>query len=207
MIFKTLIVGPYATNCYIVGSDKSRKAIVIDPGDQENQILSMLQKLRLELSLIVITHSHFDHTGAVKAVKEATGAQMAIHEDGAGGIGGLMAGLLAGSTQKSMKADIILRDGDTIDIDDLHFKVIHTPGHSPDGISLYGHGIVFTGDALFNMGIGRTDFPGGNHARLIESIRNRLFCLPEDTLVFPGHGPESSIGYEKQRNPFLNGTF
>ena len=206
MIFKTFEVGPYQTNCYIVGSDTSKNAMVIDPGDQANLIISFIKKHDLKVSLIVITHSHFDHTGALKEVKEATGARVAIHEAEADGAKGIIAGLMAG-IQKAVKPDLVFKDGDTIDIDDLHFKVLHTPGHSPGGISLYGHGLVFTGDALFNMGIGRTDFPGCSHARLIESIKSKLLSLPDDTLVYPGHGPESSIGYEKQRNPFLNGTF
>ncbi len=206
MIFKTLAVGLYGTNCYILASDVSKKAMVIDPGDQAGQILSLINKLELEVELIVITHSHFDHIGAVKEVKEATGAQVAIHQDESDQAKGVLSGMMAG-LGKTVKPDRILNEGDTIDIDDMHFKVLHTPGHSPGGISLYGHGMVFTGDALFNMGIGRTDFPGSSHARLIESIRNKLLSLPDDTLVFPGHGPESSIGYEKERNPFLNGTF
>ena len=101
------------------------------------------------------------------------------------------------------KPDRLLKDGDTIDIDDLHFTVLYTPGHSPDGISIYGHGTVFTGDALFNYGIGRTDFPGCSYDQLMESIQNKLMTLPDNTVVYPGHGPSSTIGNERRGNPFL----
>jgi len=115
----------------------------------------------------------------------------------------MLSSMTGGSFSQLPKPDKLLKDGDKIDIDGLHFTVLHTPGHSPDGISLYGHGIVFTGDALFNYGIGRTDFPGCSYDQLMDSIQNKLMTLPDETIVYPGHGPSTTIGEERRDNPFL----
>jgi glyoxylase-like metal-dependent hydrolase (beta-lactamase superfamily II) len=163
--------------------------------------------LKLTIPLIVVTHTHPDHVAALKAVKEATGADFAIHETEAnatlGAMSRLMAAMAGGSFSQLPKPDRLLKDGDSIDIDDLHFVVLYTPGHSPGGISLYGHGVVFSGDTLFNYGIGRTDFPGCSHTQLMKSIADKLLTLPDDTVVYPGHGPETTIKNEKRGNPFL----
>jgi glyoxylase-like metal-dependent hydrolase (beta-lactamase superfamily II) len=209
MIVETLAVGIYATNCYIVGSESTKRGMIIDPGADSKAILSTVDEVKLSIGLIVVTHSHFDHIGAVKAVKEATGAEYAAHEalgDGAWQtISETLGNMISGSVGKPLKPDRVVKDGDVIDIDDLHFTVLHTPGHSQDGISLVGHGVVFSGDTLFNFGIGRTDFPGCSHARLIESIHKKLMTMPDETTVFPGHGPRTTIGAERKMNPFLHG--
>lgn len=209
MILKTLVVGSYGTNCYIIGSESSKRGMIIDPGAESKNILNEVNKLGLSIVLIVVTHSHFDHIGAIKAVKDATGAKIVLHEaEGEGvrqAIAQALGSVMAGSISKPAKPDKLLNDGDVIDIDDLHFTVLYTPGHSRGGISLVGHGVVFSGDTLFNMGIGRTDFPGCSEAKLMDSIYKKLMVLPDETIVFPGHGPETTIGDERKMNPFLHG--
>jgi len=207
MIFRHLVVGPLACNCYIVGDKTTKQGMVIDPGAEGRAILRAVSELGLSIKLIVVTHAHFDHVGAVPAVKEATGAQLAIHEADAsmrlGPFARMMASISGGSFSRSSQPERLLRDGDVIEIDSLRFTVLHTPGHSLGGISLYGHGMVFTGDTLFNYGVGRSDFPGCSHRQLIDSIKRKLMSLPDDTIVYPGHGPPTTIGEEKRGNPFL----
>ena len=206
MILEALTVGFIATNCYIVASEATRKGMIIDPGAEARTILKEVEKHQLKISLVVITHSHFDHLGAVKTVVEATGAKFAAGSGGqklAPGVFARMVSAMSGGSIKTIEPDLTLTDGDVIDIDDLHFKVLYTPGHSPDEISLYGHGVLFSGDTLFNSGIGRTDFPGCSFNQLEESIRNKLYTLPDNTVVYPGHGPETTIGDEKRGNPFI----
>jgi hydroxyacylglutathione hydrolase len=206
MIFEALTVGLISTNCYIVGSEITKKCMVVDPGGSANNILSKIQENKLIISLIVVTHSHFDHLGAVKAIKNATNAKFAV---GAAGekinpsAYVKMVSLMAGGSITVPEPDMFLADGDSIDIEDLHFKVLYTPGHSPDEICLYGQGILFSGDTLFNSSIGRTDFPGCSFEQLEDSIRSKLYTLPDNTVVYPGHGPETTIGNEKRGNPFV----
>jgi hydroxyacylglutathione hydrolase len=207
VILKTLAVGPLACNCYIVGSESSRKGIIIDPGAEAKRILKTVNDLGLMIPLIVVTHMHFDHVGALKPVKEETGAQFALHEAEAeanvGVFSRMLSSMTGGSFGQLPEPERLLKDGDIINIDDLHFTVLHTPGHSPGGISLYGNGIVFSGDSLFNYGIGRTDLSGASHAQLMYSIQNKLMTLPDETVVYPGHGPSTTIGEERRGNPFL----
>ena len=206
MIFIALTVGFYSTNCYIVGSDSTGKVVVIDPGADARTILKVCEDRKLSVELIIATHSHIDHLGAVSGIKSATGAKFAVGSGGEKTSPGTfmrMVGAVSGGSMKVPEPDMVLRDGDSIDIDDLHFQVIYTPGHSPDEISLYGHGILFSGDTLFNSGIGRTDFPGCSYKQLEQSIKNKLYTLPDETVVFPGHGPETTIGDEKRGNPFI----
>jgi glyoxylase-like metal-dependent hydrolase (beta-lactamase superfamily II) len=207
MILKLFTVGPFASNCYIVGSESSKRGIIIDPGAEAKLILKNVNDLGLTISLIVVTHMHFDHVGALTPVKEGTGAKFALHEAeteaGLGVFSRMLSSMTGGSFSQLPKPDRLLKEGDTIDIDDLSFTVLHTPGHSPGGISLYGNGVLFSGDTLFNYGIGRTDFPGCSYVQIMHSIRNKLMILPDDTIVYPGHGPATTIGEEKRGNPFL----
>jgi len=205
MILKKLVVGPLATNCYIVGSESSKEGMIIDPGDEAEVILRSVKDLGLKIRSIVLTHGHIDHIGALKEVKEATGAEVAIHTDDAQTLQGQSSSTLLGlSYPAPPPPDRLLKDGDSMDIGDLHFSVLHTPGHSPGCICLLGKGIIFSGDTLFNFGIGRYDLPGGNYSQLMNSIRNKLMTLPDDTAVYPGHGSDTTIGAERSGNPFLH---
>lgn len=176
--------------------------MVIDPGANARGILRDIEDLGLDIKFIVLTHGHVDHIGAVKEVKEATGAEVAIHPGDAGSLR-----RLSWSTIYNLSSppppDRLLQDGDRLEVGDLQFLVLHTPGHSPGGICILGHGVVFSGDTLFNSGIGRTDFPSGSYNQLMTSIHTRLMVLPDDTIVCPGHGPDTTIGTERRTNPFL----
>lgn len=207
MVIKMLTVGPFASNCYIVGSSSTKQGMIIDPGAEAGTILRTVQQMGLSISLIVATHSHMDHVGALRSVKEKTNAEFAIHEAEKGDAFAAPLRMLTSLGLTPIKSppqpDRLLKDGDQIEVGDLHFEVLFTPGHSSGGICLSGHGVVFSGDTLFNFGIGRTDFPGCSHERLIESIREKLMVLPDETLVYPGHGPPTTIGDERRGNPFL----
>jgi len=206
VILERLIVGPLASNCYIVGSEVTKEGMIIDPGDEADQFLSKVKDLQLDIKFIVLTHGHIDHIGAVKEVSEATGAEICIHPDDARSFQGKrMSGIVGFAYPAPPPADRLIRGGDDISVGDLHFLVLHTPGHTPGGICLLGHGVVFTGDTLFNHGIGRTDLPGGSYGQLLTSLHTKLMVLPDNTIVYPGHGPESTIGAERRGNPFLRG--
>ncbi len=204
MILKRLVVGPFAANCYLVGAEAGKEGMIIDPGDEAELILRNVKDLELDIKTILLTHAHIDHIGALKEVKEATGAEVSIHTDEAESLQGQpLSALFAISYPPPPPPDRSLADGDSIDIGSLHFGVLHTPGHSPGCICLPVEGVIFSGDTLFNYGIGRTDLPGGSYSQLMNSIRSRLMTLPDDTIVYPGHGPETTIGTERRGNPFL----
>ena len=207
MILRALELGPFASNCYIVGSEATHEGMIIDPGAEGEAILENARELGLDIKIIVVTHAHIDHVGVLGVVKDATGAPFAIHEAEADGeaMEGMarMLGMMPRSFRPPPKPDRLLKDGDILEVGDLSFTVIHTPGHSPGGISIYGHGVVFSGDTLFNFGIGRTDFPGCSYNKLMDSIHNKLMALPDETIVLPGHGPKTTIATERRYNPFL----
>ena len=208
VILRTLVVGPFACNCYIVGSESTKAGMIIDPGDDAKKILKTVGDLGLDIRLIVLTHGHIDHIGAIKEIKEATGAEVAIHGDDAEPLQGQYQSLVAMfglSHPTPPRPDMLLKDEGSLDISDLHFSVLHTPGHTQGGICLLGQGMVFTGDTLFNQGIGRTDLPGGDYDQLMNSIHTKLMTLPDNTVVYPGHGPETTIGAERRNSPFLRG--
>jgi len=203
LIVRKLTVGPYASNCYIVGSETTKEGMIIDPGAEAKEIMRTVEKLGLEIKLIVLTHRHPDHVGAAAQVKEATKAPMASHAECAKYLPQSPDYLYEPPYEGAPKPERILTDGDIIDIGDLHFKVLHTPGHTPCGISLYGEGHVFTGDTLFNYGIGRYDLIDGDYNALIKGIKTKLLTLPHETIVHPGHGPDSTIATEIRANTFL----
>jgi hydroxyacylglutathione hydrolase len=206
VIYRRLEIMPFGTNCYIVGATQSKKGMIIDPAGNAAGILNNISELDLAIELIVATHIHPDHVGAVCKIKETTGARFAVHSAEAELIPHYDYSRLAAfdsSYSPPPQPDMVLNDGDVIPVGEVSFKVVHTPGHSPGGICLLGYGLVFSGDALFQMSIGRTDGTGGNYGLLISSIRTKLMVLPDSTVVLPGHGPKTTIGFERQNNPFL----
>ena len=206
MILTRLVVGPLQVNCYILADEKTKEAVVIDPGDDAREILKLIKDKGLTVKYLVCTHGHFDHVGANKALKEATGAMLLVHEDDASlmASASMQSRAFGMNTMSSPKADRYVKHGDVIKAGEVSLKVLHTPGHSPGGISLLEQGMVFTGDSLFAGSIGRTDLPGGDLMTLLRSIKTNLMTLPDETKVFCGHGPASTIGEERRENPFLN---
>lgn len=200
-ILETILVGPLEVNCYIFGCKKTYEAAIIDPGDEDRKIKKRIKELGLVPKYVINTHGHPDHTGA----NGKFGLPILIHKLDAPFLGkmseeiSLMVGMLSGSPAASN----VLEDADKIDVGELSLEVIHTPGHSRGSISLKYEDIVFTGDTLFNQGVGRTDLPMGSWDDLINSLRKRLLVLPDETKIYPGHGPASTIGYEKLHNPFV----
>jgi len=205
LIIKKLTVGPIMANCFILGCEETREAVVIDPGDETDRILTALEESELNVKYIIDTHGHFDHVGGNKKLKDVTGADIMIHALDAPMLKHLSASAAAWglSADDSPSPDKTLEEGDTITFGNITLKVIYTPGHSPGGISLYTDGYVFVGDTLFEGSIGRTDLPGGDYNTLISNIQNKLFVLGDDVQVFTGHGPETTIGKEKSFNPFV----
>ncbi|MBI5062112.1 MAG: MBL fold metallo-hydrolase [Desulfatitalea sp.] len=204
MIIRSMPVGPLQANCFIVGCDATRQAAVIDPGGDADKILLALAKDKLTLKAIINTHGHFDHVSANKALKKASGADLMIHPLDAPMLAQLARGaaMWGMRSEDSPEPDRLLQDGDSVTVGQLQFKVLHTPGHTPGGISLHADKAVFVGDTLFAGSIGRTDFPGGDFDTLIRSIHTKLFTLPDDTAVYTGHMEATTIGKEKKYNPF-----
>ncbi len=205
MIIRQLAVGPLQANCFIVGCERTRQAAVIDPGDEADRILFALAERGLTVSHILNTHGHFDHVGANRRLKQSTGAPILIHA-----LDAPMLRLLARTAaawgmaaENSPDPDRLIDEGETVAVGDLRLQVIHTPGHTPGGVSFYADGCLFVGDTLFAGSVGRTDFPGGDFEALRRSIQEKLFRLPDEVRVFTGHGPETTIGEEKRTNPFV----
>ena len=206
MILQSLVVGPIMANCFIIGCEKTRKAAVIDPGDDSSRILMKLAEHKLTVEYIINTHGHFDHVGANRKLKEATGAKLIIHALDQSMLKVLSetSAAFGLSVENSPPPDQTVQDGDIIQFGEIILTVLHTPGHTPGGISLHTDGVVFVGDTLFAGSIGRTDFPGGDFNTLISSIRNKLYSLGDQVIVYTGHGPETTIGREKRSNPFAS---
>lgn len=203
MIVETRAVGALQGNCIILGDEESREAMVIDPGDEPDVIVDAVRRHGLHVKYIVCTHGHFDHVGAVGDIKAETGGLLVMHSDEreiyAAALD--MAAFWGFRIDPLPPPDTLVSEGDTLTLGKRTFQVIHTPGHSPGGICLYGENIVITGDTLFAGSVGRTDFHGGDMGKLKSSFR-RLMDLPDRTVVLSGHGPETTIGREKRENLF-----
>ena len=205
-----LVLGPVMTNCYIIKDLVSGQTVVIDPADQADRILKAVKDMDGTLSMILLTHGHFDHICAASELKEQTGAKLYA--------GAAEKELLADPCMNlsddygmflSLGADLWLKDGDIVGTDHLKFRVYETPGHTEGGVCYYleSEGLLFSGDTLFDHSVGRTDFPTGSMSTLIRSICGKLYVLPEETVVLPGHGEFTRIGTEMQENPFTAGGF
>jgi glyoxylase-like metal-dependent hydrolase (beta-lactamase superfamily II) len=207
MIFETLIVGPLGVNCFILGCALSSQGVVVDPGGDPDKIIAAITRLGLHISFVLNTHGHFDHVGGNRKILEFTGAEFLIHEGDVPYLSRAaeVAVKYGVTTENSPQPDRFLEDGMVLSFGNCRIDALHTPGHSPGGTCLYiaEEGLVITGDTLFAEGVGRTDFPGGSHDELIKSIRTKLLVLPDATRVYPGHGPETTIGHERRYNPYI----
>ena len=203
--YQLVVVGPLDTNCYLVYCDETRDCAIIDPGADADRIFPMVAEKELKPVLILNTHGHIDHVGANFDVKDKFGVPLCIHAlDGPmlEKIQEFELSLFLGA-RESPPPDRFLNDGDIISIGKSALRVLHTPGHTPGSISFLADEILFSGDTLFNGGVGRTDLPGGSTRDLEASIRDRILTLPPQTIVLPGHGPWTTVGEEKESNPFL----
>ena len=207
MIHEILPVGVLQCNCSIFGDEQSREAIVVDPGDNIEEILSVLQRNALTVKAIVITHAHIDHIGGAAKLKAATGAPVYMNQNDQELYDHLetQAAWLGTETPAQTEIDTNAREGDTLALGEAAFHVLHTPGHTQGSISLWipAENKLIAGDTLFRDSIGRTDLPGGDLRQILRSIHQKLMKLPEDATVVPGHGANTTIGREKARNPFL----
>jgi len=213
MILETFPVGPLRCNCTILGDEVTREAMVVDPGDNIPEILSRLQKHGLTLRQIVVTHAHIDHVGGAAQLRKLTGAPVIMNQQDLGLLGmmQMQAGWLGVPTPEVAPPDASAEDGLAVGLATLPAQVLHTPGHTPGSICLLFHfndqHLLLAGDTLFAGSIGRTDLPGGDGQQILRSLRERLLVLPDATRVLPGHGPETTIGEERQSNPFLQPKF
>ncbi|MGA2323812.1 MAG: MBL fold metallo-hydrolase [Sedimentisphaerales bacterium] len=205
-----LVLGEFENNCYIVrNNDSATECLVIDTALDVRELPAFLDQHKLSPVAVILTHGHIDHIAGVNALrKKFPSILIYIHKLDSEMLGDANVNLsiMAGSSFTAGKADRLIDEGDTIDKAGIRLRVIHTPGHTPGGICLYAEkdGIIFVGDTLFAGSIGRTDFPNGDMKKLIEGIKHKLLMLPDDTVVYPGHGPETTIGREKTDNPFLS---
>ena len=211
MVVKQYVVGIFAVFCYLIGDEETAEGLFIDPADDTKRLLSEAKSQGInKIKYIVNTHSHVDHIMGNAEMVKKTGAKIIIHEEDASGLVRTPPDLLEmfGATA-SPPADIQVKDGEIIQLGNVILKVLHTPGHSPGGMSLHLDGMVFTGDTLFVGSVGRTDFPGSSWDVLENSIRKKLYVMPGETVVFPGHNygstPTSTIQYERRHNPFVRG--
>jgi glyoxylase-like metal-dependent hydrolase (beta-lactamase superfamily II) len=209
MIVKRLVLGPVYTNCYFAACPQTRRAAVIDPGADAGEIVAQLAVRELTLDVVLLTHAHFDHIGAVADLLEVTRVPLAMHPgdlpllkvDGGAPLFGM-------SIRACPTPDVTLAHGQIVEVGTLRFEVRHTPGHTPGHVTFCEHTYqaAFDGDVLFQDGIGRTDFPGSSYDALMISIREQLLTLPDNTTLFPGHGPRTTVGRERAQNPFLLST-
>jgi glyoxylase-like metal-dependent hydrolase (beta-lactamase superfamily II) len=207
MIFESTAVGPLEVNCYIVGCEQSHEGIVVDPGGDVEKIAAIVARHGLKIHTIINTHGHFDHLGGNRQALATFGARLLIHQADASMLSksAEVARMYGMPGDNSPEADAYLVDGMEVLFGTCRLKVLYTPGHTQGGCCLYfeDEHKVITGDTLFADSIGRTDLPGGSHEQLLNSIRTKLFTLPDDVIAYPGHGPQTTIGHEKRSNPYF----
>jgi glyoxylase-like metal-dependent hydrolase (beta-lactamase superfamily II) len=207
LMVRGVVVGLFQENCYIIGSRRTREAVVVDPGDEPEEILALARDMGVRIIRIVCSHAHLDHVMAVRPVQEATGAPFLLHPHDLGiaaKVPRQVARLLGRELLPPPEPTFLLGDGDDVEIAGVQLRVLHTPGHTQGSVSLYTAGMLFSGDTLFRGSVGRTDLEGGNPAQLMNTIVDRLLELPDDTIVLPGHMQETTIGAERQGNPFIH---
>ena len=207
MLLHQFVTGPLETNTYLVADRAAGEALVIDPGGDPAEILAFLANERLTCRLIVNTHGHFDHISGNRALKSATGASLLVHAEDLPLLteAASHARFFMMRAENSPPADVLLADQDVVRVGSVELRVLHTPGHSPGGITLVAPGVAFCGDLVFYGSVGRTDLPGGSEKVLLDSIRRHIMTLPDDTVLYPGHGPDTTVGLEKRQNPFFRG--
>lgn len=207
MILNILVkpAGIYAANCYIVFSEKTRKGIVIDPGGDAYEIVSDLNKNNIQVEYIVLTHGHGDHIGGVKELKEKLKAPVVIHNEDADMLQDASLNLSNTMSMGEIKItpDKTVEDGDTLVFGELKAMIVHTPGHTKGGMCLLIEGNLFCGDTIFKGSVGRSDLYGGNHEALINSIKEKILTLPDNIMLYPGHGQPTTVGEQRATNPFL----
>lgn len=207
MIIHSLTVGPFQENCYIIGDPETRKGAVIDPGSEPEKIIRLIDEHNLSVDSIFNTHGHIDHIGAIIQLQTKYKSAFYLHKDDETLLGkaGQYAAMYGLELEGIPEIDHQISDGDELTVGRLKMRVIHTPGHTRGGCCFYfpDQKNLFTGDTLFRQSIGRTDLPGGDYKMILKSIREQILTLPAETDVYPGHGPQTTIGFEKINNPFL----
>ncbi len=206
MILKKIIVGPLEVNCFIVVSEEFRECAIIDPGDEAEKIISEIKKENLSPQYILLTHGHFDHLSAANSLKKHFDIPIMLHE--ADKIlaenASAQAKMFGMADPGDVTPDEFLNEKTALAVGDLIIKVLHTPGHSPGNVTFQVDNDLFVGDLIFQGSIGRTDLPGGSYQELIRSVENKIFIFPDDYKIHPGHGPDTTVGFEKQNNPFFS---
>jgi len=205
MLLHAFVTGPLETNTYLVGDRAAGEVLVIDPGGDPGEILAFLARERLRCRFVVNTHGHFDHISGNRELSSTTGAPVLAHEDDAPMFGkaAAQARFFMLHADNSPHPERFLRDREEVRVGAVSLRVVHTPGHSPGSITLVAPGVAFCGDLVFHGSVGRTDLPGGSERVLLDSIRRQIMILPDDTVLYPGHGPETTVGLEKRQNPFF----
>ena len=206
IVVRGIVVGSFMENCWVIGNRRTGEAICVDPGDQPDEVLAMARDMGVRIKYIANSHAHIDHILGVGAIRDATGAKFLLHPGDlelARNTAAMAKGWMGVDIPNPPDPDAFLDDNDDIDVDGLKLKVLHTPGHTRGSVCFYANGIVFAGDTLFQGSIGRTDLPGGDLNEEMASIVERLLVLPDDTIVLPGHNDQTTIGHERQRNPYV----